>query len=77
MIAAYVDFGQPDMALKTYDTMIAHVTPNEFTYVCVLTACADRADLAKGKQIHDHLTQSNIELNIPLQNALINMYLAR
>ncbi|CAL5424497.1 unnamed protein product [Camellia sinensis] len=50
--------------------------PNAFTYVSVLSACADLALLDRGKQLHGHIIRSinGEEFNVFLFNALIDMY---
>ncbi|XAR64700.1 hypothetical protein NMG60_11008482 [Bertholletia excelsa] len=54
-----------------------NVQPNAFTYVSVLSACADLALLDKGKELHGHLIRSNYvsdTFNVFIFNALIDMY---
>ncbi|CAL5424495.1 unnamed protein product [Camellia sinensis] len=50
--------------------------PNAFTYVSVLSACANLALLDRGKQPHGHIIRiiNGEEFNVFLFNALIDMY---
>ena len=43
-------------------------------YVKLLQRCIKMRDLAVGKQIHDHIVQSEVQLNTFASNILINMY---
>ena len=40
-------------------------------YVCLLKHCKD---ITIGKYIHSHIIQTQIELNVILENTLLNMY---
>ncbi|XP_039049233.1 pentatricopeptide repeat-containing protein At2g13600-like [Hibiscus syriacus] len=53
------------------------VQPNAYTFVAVLSACADLALIEKGKQIHAHIVRVGSRgdfLNLFVFNALIDMY---
>ncbi|KAJ0075444.1 hypothetical protein Patl1_34591 [Pistacia atlantica] len=46
------------------------------TFVLVLSACAKLKDLDVGKRVHRYVKECNIEPNLILENALIDMYAA-
>ncbi|KAJ0096377.1 hypothetical protein Patl1_28793 [Pistacia atlantica] len=50
------------------------VTPNQFTYSMVLNACSRVGDYNCGKFIHGRVIVSNLNADLPLQNALLDMY---
>ncbi|KAJ0040367.1 hypothetical protein Pint_28147 [Pistacia integerrima] len=50
------------------------VTPNQFTYSMVLNACSRVGDYNCGKFIHGRVIISNLNADLPLQNALLDMY---
>ncbi|KAL5704466.1 hypothetical protein ACHQM5_022892 [Ranunculus cassubicifolius] len=78
MIAGMAQNGEGDKALGLFVRMLDEgFSPTAFTFVSVLSACADLAVIERGKQIHGHIirssTQNNL-LNVFLYNALIDMY---
>lgn len=52
------------------------VLSTSVTAVIVLSACSKLKDLETGKRIHKYVKDFNIEPNLVLENALINMYAA-
>jgi pentatricopeptide repeat protein len=75
MVAAYTEKGQGKQALDLYAKMKQHgIVPNRVTCLSLLRACANEADLVQGREIHTLLIKNNIELDIILQTALMNMY---
>lgn len=75
MIATYAQEGQCIDALKLFDRMREKkVQPDKVTFICGLTACTSQMALAEGKQMHQHILDSGIEIDIDLGNALITMY---
>ncbi len=48
--------------------------PDDVTFTCLLTACADVSDLSRGKQVHQDIVNSGIQPTLTLQNSLINMH---
>lgn len=75
MIATYAQEGHCSDALKLFDRMREKkVQPDKVTFICGLTACTSQMALAEGKQMHQHILDSGIEIDIDLGNALITMY---
>ncbi|WRX20981.1 Pentatricopeptide repeat - like 10 [Theobroma cacao] len=70
--------GRGNEALNLFWQMLEErVQPNAYTYVCVLSACADLARIEIGKQIHGHIVRVSSRcdsLNEFVFNALIDMY---
>ncbi|GMH06705.1 hypothetical protein Nepgr_008545 [Nepenthes gracilis] len=78
LISCFAQNGRGNEALDLFDQMQEEgISPNGFTYVSVLGACADQALIEKGKQLHNHIircgTMSDL-LNVYINNALMNMY---
>ncbi|XP_042508353.1 pentatricopeptide repeat-containing protein At3g50420 [Macadamia integrifolia] len=48
--------------------------PTHFTYSMVLNACSRIRDCRSGKVIHAHVIKSDSPADVPLQNALLDMY---
>ncbi|RVX23255.1 putative pentatricopeptide repeat-containing protein, chloroplastic [Vitis vinifera] len=82
MISSYSDQGLVEEAgavfsrVRRKDTGNAreNVRPNEFTIVCVLSACSQLGALEIGRWVHSYMRKFEIELNLFVGNALINMY---
>ncbi|XP_044470161.1 pentatricopeptide repeat-containing protein At3g50420 [Mangifera indica] len=61
--------------LYLYGAMVrSGVTPNQFTYSMILNACSRVGDYSFGKIIHGRVITSNINADLPIQNALLDMY---
>ncbi|KAK2966244.1 hypothetical protein RJ640_008227 [Escallonia rubra] len=78
LIAGFAQNGQGGEALDLFSQMLEEgVLPSSFTYVAVLSACADQALIETGKQLHGCIIRrSSVRetFNVFLCNALINMY---
>ncbi|KAH6558730.1 hypothetical protein KP509_1Z048400 [Ceratopteris richardii] len=75
MIASYVEKGEYRKALQIFDKMHEQkVCPDKVTFICGLTACTGQMALVEGKQMHQYIIDSGIEIDIDLGNALITMY---
>ncbi|TYJ04116.1 hypothetical protein E1A91_A12G072100v1 [Gossypium mustelinum] len=57
-----------------FDMMKFEVFPTPFTYSMVLNACGKLGNYECGKIIHARVVVSNIVVDLPLQNALLDMY---
>ncbi|ESQ35831.1 hypothetical protein EUTSA_v10009465mg [Eutrema salsugineum] len=55
---------------------VVRITPNEATFVCVLSSCAnlDHGGVQLGKQIHGYVLRKEIILTTTLGTALLDMY---
>eukprot|EP00250_Pteridium_aquilinum_P009285 c18569_g2_i2 orf=1-1278(+) len=75
MIATYAQEGRCREALQLFDRMREQkVQPDKVTFICGLAACTSQMALAEGKQMHQYIRDSGIEIDIDLGNALITMY---
>jgi hypothetical protein len=50
------------------------MSPNEFTFVQVITTCAGVGALEDGRLIHEQLIQSGCKSHIFVGNSLVDMY---
>ncbi|XVE87208.1 hypothetical protein DITRI_Ditri18aG0097700 [Diplodiscus trichospermus] len=57
-----------------FDMLMCGVSPTSFTYSMVLNACGRVGNYGCGKAIHARIVVSNIVVDLPLQNALLDMY---
>ncbi|KAL2239638.1 UNVERIFIED_CONTAM: putative pentatricopeptide repeat-containing protein, chloroplastic [Sesamum indicum] len=75
MIDGLVRNGEMSKALEYFRQMQREgVRANEFTIVCVLSACAQLGALELGKWVHSYVEKYDIEVNHFVGSALINMY---
>lgn len=76
MIKGYVQNGAPEEALSLLHEMQvkAGIQPNKVSLVSVLPACSSLAGLTGGKQIHGFAIKLDLDHDVPLCNALIDMY---
>ncbi|KAH7689480.1 TPR-like protein [Dioscorea alata] len=75
VITGYSQNGHSDKALELFSKMhLAGAQPNEFTFVGVLNACADRISLHHGKEAHGYLLKLGFELQVYIKSALVHMY---
>ncbi|KAF6138490.1 hypothetical protein GIB67_022524 [Kingdonia uniflora] len=75
MITGYVQDGESEEAMKLFSRMQASgVSPNEGTFVNVLSACSNLAGLGEGKQIHQMISKTIYQKSEIIESALISMY---
>ncbi|XP_022774587.1 pentatricopeptide repeat-containing protein At2g22070-like [Durio zibethinus] len=78
LITGFAQNGRGNEALNLFQQMLEEgVQPNAYTFVSVLSACADLALIGKGKQIHGRIVRVGSRLDLLNQfvfNALIDMY---
>ncbi|ESQ42453.1 hypothetical protein EUTSA_v10015737mg [Eutrema salsugineum] len=75
MIDGLVRNREMNKALELFRRMQTEkVSPNEFTAVCVLSACSDLGALELGRWVHSYVENEKMELSSFVGNALINMY---
>ncbi|KAL5727894.1 hypothetical protein ACHQM5_001038 [Ranunculus cassubicifolius] len=75
MVAGYVTCQYYVEAVAAFQQMnFANVKPNSVTLVSLLCACTHLGSLIMGKSIHSYVTVRNIELNVALSTALVEMY---
>jgi len=75
MIAAYAKQGCSDEALAMFHQMkLAGIVANQFTFASVLPACANLGFLEEGKRMHDEIIRRQLESDVFVGSALVNMY---
>ncbi|KAJ7530179.1 hypothetical protein O6H91_15G083400 [Diphasiastrum complanatum] len=75
LIAGYVQHGFDKEALDLYQQMQQEgLQPDQVTFVSILKACGNMGTLDCGKLLHDELKKSNLEIDLYLGTALIDMY---
>ncbi|XP_057848024.1 pentatricopeptide repeat-containing protein At2g33680 [Cryptomeria japonica] len=75
MVAGNVQNESITEALRLFCEMKqAFTLPNQFTFAIILKACADSLFLELGKVVHANVITSQLDLDVPLWNALIDMY---
>ncbi|KAK4794048.1 hypothetical protein SAY86_012042 [Trapa natans] len=75
LIDGLVGNGEMSKALQAFREMQRdNVNPNEFTLVCVLSACSHLGALELGRWVHSYLRNFKIDPNCFVGGALINMY---
>ncbi|KAJ3692918.1 hypothetical protein LUZ60_012013 [Juncus effusus] len=67
--------GRIKQGLYQFNTMISEdLMPNNSSYSMAVNACARTEDLNNGRIFHAKVIKSELELDLPLQNALLDMY---
>ncbi|KAH9317193.1 hypothetical protein KI387_018962 [Taxus chinensis] len=75
MIAGYAQSGHSFEALTLFREMqLQGLKPDSVTVVNTLPACAHLSALQQGKRIHGHTIQINLESDVIVCNALLDMY---
>eukprot|EP01018_Ginkgo_biloba_P025790 Gb_04077 [translate_table: standard] len=75
LIAGYVQNGYANDALLLFNQMqMADLKPNMATVVSMLPACADLGALQHGKCIHGYIIRSELESDVLVGTALVDMY---
>lgn len=75
IISGYVKNNKMTEGLCLFRKMLSSgATPTEFTYSMVLNACARLSDYSYGRLAHAQVISTGVFLDLPLQNALIDMY---
>ncbi|KAH7688283.1 TPR-like protein [Dioscorea alata] len=75
MISAYAQNGLTEMAISLFQDMQAlNVRPNPVTVTSILSACAQLGALSIGTWVHRIITEEDLEFNVFVSTALIDMY---
>ncbi|KAG9440758.1 hypothetical protein H6P81_020923 [Aristolochia fimbriata] len=75
IIYGNVKHGRIEESLHIFCSMMrTGKVPTQFTFSIVLNACARLKDHFGGKIIHGQIVKSNISVDVPLQNSLLNLY---
>ncbi|CAN0887675.1 Pentatricopeptide repeat-containing protein At2g34400 [Linum grandiflorum] len=75
MITGYAQNGESDKTITLFNAMReTSISPNKITMVGVLSACASRGALELGKWIETYALERNLQHDIYVASALIDMY---
>lgn len=75
IIAACAHYSQSQESLQLFQQMIqSGISPTKVTFACTLSACTNIVALDYGKLIHNHIVEMDVEEDIYIINALIDMY---
>ncbi|XXG59986.1 hypothetical protein AAC387_Pa04g1977 [Persea americana] len=75
IIASYVQMGQEENAVQVFVEMIeSGVSPNEFTFAAIISACSGLAKVEWGCQLHAHVLRLGLMGSISVSNAVMTMY---
>lgn len=75
MIAGYSHQGHADEALELFNRMLLEgALPDNVTYSSIFDACACQTALTTGKQVHATTMSDDLQSNIVVATALVNMY---
>ncbi|CAL4900421.1 unnamed protein product [Urochloa decumbens] len=75
MIFGHVQNEQGEEAVKLFSQLRAsEVTPNEFTFVALVTVASNLASMFRGQQFHAQIIKVGADSNPHVTNALIDMY---
>ncbi|XP_061347532.1 pentatricopeptide repeat-containing protein At4g30700 [Gastrolobium bilobum] len=75
MISGYTQNGLTETAISLFqEMMMTEFTPNPVTITTILSACAQLGALSFGKWVHQLIKSKNLEPNIYVSTALIDMY---
>ncbi len=74
-LARYVKAGQHEKTIELYQEMQQKgMSPDNFTFVPVLNACASLRALEAGRKVHEEIIQSGCEADVFVGNSLVDMY---
>ncbi|KAI7993571.1 Pentatricopeptide repeat-containing protein [Camellia lanceoleosa] len=75
MIAGYVQSDLYKDAIDLFREMqVVGVRADSPTIACVISACGHSGALHQGRWVHGYCERNHIEMNLPVKNALIDMY---
>ncbi|XP_026391478.1 pentatricopeptide repeat-containing protein At1g34160-like [Papaver somniferum] len=75
LIAGLAQGDQPKEALDLFKGMkIEGLKPDEVTVLGVISACSQLGSLLEGETVHSYIKESNLDKNVQVCNALIDMY---
>jgi pentatricopeptide repeat protein len=71
----YVKAGQYEKMMELFQKMQqAGMSPNRFTFLPALNACASLWAIEKGRCVHEEIIQSGYESDVIVGSSLIDMY---
>ena len=76
LLSAYARSGHPVHALSAASAMArdAGARPNGVSVTSLLSACAQLRSSVHGREIHGYAVRNVVDLDLPVLNALVNMY---
>ncbi|XP_058199768.1 pentatricopeptide repeat-containing protein DOT4, chloroplastic [Rhododendron vialii] len=75
MIAGYARDGLSDKAIALFHEMkMEGIKPDIFSVTSILHACACSGSLEDGKEVHNYIRENNMDLDVSVSNALMDMY---
>ncbi|CAK9193539.1 unnamed protein product [Sphagnum troendelagicum] len=75
MIGGYAIHGHGKEALKQFEQMREEgMSPDSFTFVPVLNACASLLALEAGRKVHEEIIQSGCKADVFVGSSLVDMY---
>ncbi|WVZ67246.1 hypothetical protein U9M48_016352 [Paspalum notatum var. saurae] len=75
MIYAHAQNEQGEEAVKLFSQLcVSGITPNEFTFVALVTVASNLASMVHGQQFHAQIIKVGADHNPHVSNALIDMY---
>ncbi|PIN10467.1 hypothetical protein CDL12_16941 [Handroanthus impetiginosus] len=76
LISAYSQMGCSEKALNCFRSMVLdnEISPNDYTYVAAISACAQIRALRSGKEIHGRIYRTEESVNSFVSNCLVNFY---
>ncbi|KAJ7953036.1 Pentatricopeptide repeat-containing protein [Quillaja saponaria] len=75
IITRYVQMGQEEHAVEAYKRMTkSYVSPNEYTFATVISACANLARLEWGIQLHAHVIRQGLVDYLSVANSIMTLY---
>ncbi len=74
-LARYVKAGQHEKTIELYQEMQQKgMSPDNFTFVPVLNACASLRALEAGRKVHEEIIQSRCKADVFVGSSLVDMY---
>ena len=75
LMSGYTQYGHDFEAIQLLENMREEGTqPNEVSYICILKACTNLADLIYGKVIHYNIVEESFESIFTVRSTLVVMY---
>ncbi|KAH0470144.1 hypothetical protein IEQ34_001702 [Dendrobium chrysotoxum] len=75
LISAYLQKGYWQDAIFSYGMMLeSGIKPDKFSISSVLKACGELRELGLGKEVHRHIGSSDLECDLFVYDALLDMY---
>ncbi|XP_057825115.2 putative pentatricopeptide repeat-containing protein At5g08490 [Cryptomeria japonica] len=75
MIALNTQHGYGNEALELFrQAQLAGIQPNNITVASILSACSQVAALQRGKEIHDYIIKRDLDSDVFVTSAIIDMY---